>query len=197
MGLGAEEEATAAADEKFGQVPRLRCSEAVRDGFEAEKMALHSEQRSLTALGSPESEPWTSKGSRLAQYHAPFPFNAFVRTATRASYLLVTALTVASAASADCVVPGEFSPAIDKSFSSLQDSSVTVSPILVKVSLFFPPLSSPAFKASCCPVAAEDVQHPDRPCRQSAVKVGWKSTRPVSVLPPLGCWRENGLQQSS
>lgn len=58
MGLGAEEEATAAAvDEKLGQFPRLRCSDAVRDGFEAEKMALQSEQRSLTALGSPESEP--------------------------------------------------------------------------------------------------------------------------------------------
>lgn len=40
---------------KFGQVPRLRCSEAVRDGFEAEKLALQREHLSLTALGSPVS----------------------------------------------------------------------------------------------------------------------------------------------
>lgn len=113
MGLGAEEDdATAAVDAKLRQVPRLRCSEAVRDGFEAEKTALHSEQRSLTAFGSPASEPWTSNGSRLAQYHAPFPFSAFARTATSASYRLLTTLADASAASPDCFVPGEFSPAI-------------------------------------------------------------------------------------
>lgn len=56
MGFGAEA--------KFGQVPRLRCSEAVRDGLEAEKTASHSEQRSLTALGRPVSELWTRIGSR-------------------------------------------------------------------------------------------------------------------------------------
>lgn len=47
MGLGKEL--------KLGQVPRLRCSEAVREGFEAEKTASHKEQRSLTALGEPVS----------------------------------------------------------------------------------------------------------------------------------------------
>lgn len=36
---------------KLGQVPRLRCSEAVRDGFEAENAALHRMHLSFTALG--------------------------------------------------------------------------------------------------------------------------------------------------
>lgn len=40
---------------KLGQVPRLRCSEAVREGFEAEKMASQRQHLSLTALGSPVS----------------------------------------------------------------------------------------------------------------------------------------------
>uniref|UniRef100_A0A2P2KCZ0 Uncharacterized protein MANES_01G072200 n=1 Tax=Rhizophora mucronata TaxID=61149 RepID=A0A2P2KCZ0_RHIMU len=49
---------------KFEQVPRFRCSEAVRDGFDAENKALHKEHRSLTALGRPVSGLLTSMGSR-------------------------------------------------------------------------------------------------------------------------------------
>lgn len=56
MGLGREL--------KLGQVPRLRCSEAVREGFEAEKTASHKEHLSLTALGKPVSVLWTRMGSR-------------------------------------------------------------------------------------------------------------------------------------
>lgn len=48
MGLGGREL-------KLGQVPRLRCSEAVLEGFEAEKTASHNEHLSLTALGKPVS----------------------------------------------------------------------------------------------------------------------------------------------
>jgi hypothetical protein len=56
MGLGKEL--------KFGQVPRLRCSEAVREGLEAEKTASHKEHRSLTALGKPVSVLCSKIGSR-------------------------------------------------------------------------------------------------------------------------------------
>ena len=34
---------------KLGHVPRFRCSEAVREGLEAEKTASHKEHRSFTA----------------------------------------------------------------------------------------------------------------------------------------------------
>ncbi|KAG6543432.1 hypothetical protein Mapa_015102 [Marchantia paleacea] len=40
---------------KFGHVPRFKCSDAVRDGLEAENIALHKLQRSFTALGVPDS----------------------------------------------------------------------------------------------------------------------------------------------
>jgi hypothetical protein len=40
---------------KLGQVPPLRCSEAVWEGFEAEKTASQREHLSLTALGMPVS----------------------------------------------------------------------------------------------------------------------------------------------
>lgn len=90
MGLGREL--------KLGQVPRLRCSEAVRDGFEAEKTASHKEHRSLTALGKPVSVEWTRTGSRCAQYQAPLPFIAFVRTVTSPSYRLCTAFAATSSA---------------------------------------------------------------------------------------------------
>lgn len=52
---GEIEEMGFATELKLGQVPRLRCSEAVRDGFEAEKTASHKEHLSLTALGRPVS----------------------------------------------------------------------------------------------------------------------------------------------
>lgn len=83
-----------------------------------------------------------SKGSKLAQYHAPFPFKAFVLTATRASYLLLMTLAVASAASADCVVPGEFAAAIDESSALLQLTTVTLNPILIKITPFTVPFAS-------------------------------------------------------
>uniref|UniRef100_A0A0A9CSR7 Uncharacterized protein n=1 Tax=Arundo donax TaxID=35708 RepID=A0A0A9CSR7_ARUDO len=68
---------------KLGQAPRLRCSEAVRDGLDAEKVAEHSAQRSLAILGgTPEPGGGTSTGSRCAQYHAPFPLTALARTCT-------------------------------------------------------------------------------------------------------------------
>jgi hypothetical protein len=76
---------------KLGQEPRLRCSEAVRDGFEAEKTASQREQRSLAAFGRLVSLLRTSTGSRCAQYHAPFPLMAFARTVTSASYRFCTA----------------------------------------------------------------------------------------------------------
>ncbi len=70
---------------KFGHVPRFRCSEAVREGFDAENIALQSEHRSFTALGTPVSGCCTKNGSRCAQYHAPLPLIALFRTATSAS----------------------------------------------------------------------------------------------------------------
>ena len=66
MGLGRAARAISSEEEeeKLGQVPRLRCSEAVREGFEAEKTALQREQRSLTALGEPVSGLGSRRGSR-------------------------------------------------------------------------------------------------------------------------------------
>ena len=90
MGLGREL--------KLGQVPRLRCSEAVLEGLEAEKTASHKEHLSLTALGKPVSVLWTRMGSRCAQYQAPLPFIALVRTTSSPSYRLCTALAVSSSA---------------------------------------------------------------------------------------------------
>lgn len=52
---GETEEMGLAAELKLGHVPRLRCSEAVREGLEAEKTASQRVQRSFTALGSPVS----------------------------------------------------------------------------------------------------------------------------------------------
>jgi len=77
---GDMEEIGLAAELKLGHVPRFRCSEAVREGLEAEKTASHREHLSLTALGSPVSVLFSSMGSRCAQYHAPLPFIALVRT---------------------------------------------------------------------------------------------------------------------
>lgn len=103
-GEGEIEEMGFAKELKLGQVPRLRCSEAVRDGFEAEKTASQREQRSLTALGRPVSLLWTNMGSRWAQYQAPFPLMALVRTITRPSYLFWMAFAVNSSAETDSTV---------------------------------------------------------------------------------------------
>jgi len=89
VGDGCEPEAQAGPGggaAKLGQVPRLRCSEAVRDGLEAEKTAEQSAQRSLTALGGmPVSAGGMRTGSRCAQYQAPLPLTALARTVRRAS----------------------------------------------------------------------------------------------------------------
>lgn len=53
--VGETEEMGLGAELKLGQVPRFKCSEAVREGLEAEKMASHKEHLSFTALGSPVS----------------------------------------------------------------------------------------------------------------------------------------------
>lgn len=79
-GEGETEETGLAAELKLGQVPRLRCSEAVREGLEAEKTASHREHLSLTALGRPVSVLCSNMGSRCGQYQAPLPFIALVRT---------------------------------------------------------------------------------------------------------------------
>jgi hypothetical protein len=81
---------------KFGQVPRFRCSEAVRDGFEAEKADPQREQRKRTETGRPVSGHRASVGSRWAQYHAPFPFTALARTSVSPSYRRCAARAVAS-----------------------------------------------------------------------------------------------------
>jgi hypothetical protein len=83
---------------KLGQVPLLRCSEAVLDGFEAEKEALHKQHFSFTALGRLVSGFRTIIGSRCAQYHAPFPLIALFLTVTRPSYLLFMAFMEISSA---------------------------------------------------------------------------------------------------
>lgn len=93
---GDEPEEVDGGIEKLGHVPRLRCSEAVREGFEAEKTASHREQRSLTAFGRPVSLLCTSTGSRCAQYHAPFPLIAFARTVMSPSNRFCTARAAVS-----------------------------------------------------------------------------------------------------
>ncbi len=70
---------------KLGHVPRLRCSEAVREGLDAENIALQREHRSFTALGTPVSGCCTKSGSRCAQYQAPLPLIALFRTVTSPS----------------------------------------------------------------------------------------------------------------
>nr|ACR35879.1 unknown [Zea mays] len=73
----------ASGDAKLGQAPRLRCSEAVRDGLEAENVAAQSVQRRRANLGCcPEAGGGTSTGSRCAQYQAPLPLMALARTCT-------------------------------------------------------------------------------------------------------------------
>lgn len=95
MGLGEEEEGEG-LPVKLGQEPRLRCSEAVLEGFDAEKTALQSEHRILAAFGTPDSVV-VKMGSRCAQYHAPFPpLIALVRIVSSASYRLLAALADAS-----------------------------------------------------------------------------------------------------
>jgi hypothetical protein len=56
--VGETEEMGLATELKLGQVPRLRCSEVVREGLEAEKTALQS------AFGKLVSGFCTSKGSK-------------------------------------------------------------------------------------------------------------------------------------
>lgn len=90
MGFGTEP--------KFGQVPLLRCSEAVRDGFEAENAALHNMHLSLTAFGRFVSGFLIRMGSKWAQYQAPLPLMALVLTVTRPSNRLFKDLTVTSSA---------------------------------------------------------------------------------------------------
>jgi hypothetical protein len=70
---------------KLGHVPRFRCSEAVREGFDAENIALQREHCSLTALGRPVSGCCTKRGNRCAQYQAPFPLIALFRTVSSPS----------------------------------------------------------------------------------------------------------------
>jgi hypothetical protein len=62
--VGETEEMGLATELKLGQVPRLKCSEAVREGLEVEKTASQREHRSLTAFGKLVSGFCTSKGSR-------------------------------------------------------------------------------------------------------------------------------------
>lgn len=81
---------------KLGQVPRFKCSAAVLDGFEAEKTASHKEHLSFTAFGSLLSGFRTRIGSRCAQYQAPLPLVALVRTVMSPSYRLLTALAAGS-----------------------------------------------------------------------------------------------------
>lgn len=81
---------------KPGHAPRLRCSEAVREGLEAEKEASQREQRSLTALGSVVSGSVRRNGWRCAQYHAPFPLIALFLTVVSPSYLFLTGFVLSS-----------------------------------------------------------------------------------------------------
>lgn len=89
---------------KLGQVPRLRCSEAVLEGLEAEKTASHKEHLSLTAFGRLVSGCLTRIGSKCTQYHAPLPLMALVRTIIRPSYRLFTAFDATSSVVAVAVV---------------------------------------------------------------------------------------------
>jgi hypothetical protein len=52
---GIEEIGLKTAPLKLGQVPLLRCSDAVLEGFEAENKALQRPQRNFTALATPVS----------------------------------------------------------------------------------------------------------------------------------------------
>lgn len=96
MGEGESEELGLKTAVKLGQVPRFKCSEAVLEGLEAEKTASHKEHLSLTALGRLVSGLRTRRGSRWAQYQAPLPLVALVRTVMRPSYRLLTALAAGS-----------------------------------------------------------------------------------------------------
>ena len=70
MGIGeSEEEELGFVEEtvtelKLGQVPRFKCSEAVLEGLEAEKMASHREHLSFTAFGRLVSGFLTRMGSK-------------------------------------------------------------------------------------------------------------------------------------
>lgn len=98
---------------KLGQVPRFKCSEAVLEGLEAEKTASHKEHLSLTALGRLVSGFRTRIGSRWAQYQAPLPLVALVRTVMSPSYRLFTAFAAGSSVEEDGSVGGrEFAEAI-------------------------------------------------------------------------------------
>lgn len=92
---------------KLGQVPRLRCSEAVLEGLEAEKTASHREHLSLTAFGRLVSGCLTRMGSKCTQYHAPLPLTALVRTIIRPSYRLFTAFDATSSIVVVAAVAGD------------------------------------------------------------------------------------------
>ena len=81
---------------KLGHVPLFKCSEAVLEGFEAEKTESQREHLSFTDLGKPVSGFRMRMGSRWVQYQAPFPLMALVRTVMRASKRLVSALAAMS-----------------------------------------------------------------------------------------------------
>lgn len=85
MGTGDGTEPGFKPELKFEQVPRFKCSEAVLEGFEAEKTESQREHLSLTDLGRPVSGLRTRMGSRWAQYQAPLPLTALVLTVTRPS----------------------------------------------------------------------------------------------------------------
>lgn len=77
----------------------------VREGLEAEKVASQREQRSFTAVGSPESER-RRKGSRWAQYQAPLPFIAFDRIVISLSYLFLAAIAAAASVAGGLAADG-------------------------------------------------------------------------------------------
>lgn len=87
----------------MGQALRLKCSVAVREGLEAEKVEAQSAQRSLAALGgAPDPGGGTSTGSRWPQYHSPLPLTALARTCINASYRFL-----ATASSAPITAPAQ------------------------------------------------------------------------------------------
>lgn len=92
---------------KLGQVPRLRCSEAVLEGLEAEKTASHKEHLSLTAFGRLVSGCLMRIGSKCTQYQAPLPLMALVRTIIRPSYRLFTAFDARSSVVTVAAVAGD------------------------------------------------------------------------------------------
>lgn len=97
---------------KLGQVPRLRCSDAVLDGLDAENTASHNEHLSFTALGRLVSGFRIRIGSKNAQYQAPFPFVALVRTITNPSYRLFIAFAAVSSAEDEGSAGVEFEEAM-------------------------------------------------------------------------------------